>query len=324
MQHTFADESGRLVVELHRILSEIDPARWHAGAAEAAREKLRAVQAKLTQLTSQRWPKSDGPLLEPLTDLAKTLATNVPSEDDTGASARARWMAFRKSVVPSYLAIESALRRYEVHVPSLRPSNLRRVIFHVSSASLAMAVLYFTPSMWWCLAIAGPLAAIAWTLEITRRTRPRMNAAIMRLFAPIAHPHEYRRVNSGTWYLTALVALSLPLEPLPGAIGLAALGLGDPAASLVGRKLGRVRLIHGRTLEGTLAFAVVAAIAGTGAALVFAPGIALGSAILLASIGAVAGAVAELTSLRIDDNLTVPVATAAAVFAASLALGIPA
>lgn len=307
-----ADESGELVRELHRVLSDIDRARWHAGAAEAVRARLAALRSRVAALAAERWPEREASLPVVLARVHAQLA-ELPDAEATMASAQARWMAFKASMVPSYEALEAALRAYEIHVPSLRPTNYRRNLTHVLSAVGCIAILWAVPSPAWAIAIAVPACLMAWTAEVSRRRSPRVNAALMRALSPIAHPHEHRRVNSATWYTTALALLSLAEAPLAAGIGLAVLGFGDPAAALVGRRFGRVALRHGRTLEGTLAFVLAGGLAALAAALVFAGGQPLGTLVALAGAGASAGAVAELVSLRIDDNLSIPLASAAAV-----------
>ena len=316
------DESGRLVMELHGALSEIDPARWHAGAADALRTRLRAIEARLTALTQQTWPEAGAALRAKLVDMGRALAALLPHEDATTANARAAWVAFRNAMTPSYEALQNTLHELEIHVPSLRPTNAKRTVVHVVSAFVAIGILFLVPSHWWAIGIAVPLAIFGWTLELLRKDRPWFNARVMRILGPIAHPHEHRRVNSATWYCSALALLALAFDPLASAIGLAALGVGDPIAALVGRRFGRVKLVHGRSLEGTLSFALVATIAGTLVAMLFAPDLAWSVALLVAASGGVAGALAELLSLRIDDNFSVPMVGAGAATIVASFLGV--
>lgn len=313
------DESSRLALDLHGALSEIDPARWHEGAADAMRARLAAIRERAAALIEERWPERAAPLRARLAELGERLAMDVPVAGDV-ASGQTGWMAFRQSMVPSYEALHAALRALEIHVPSLRPTNYKRNVVHVLSAMVALSILYVVPETWWTIAITTPLVLWAWSAETLRRVSPRVNAALMRVFDPIAHPHEHRRVNSATWYSSALFLLSLVQAPLPSAVGLAVLGLGDPAAALVGRRFGRVRLMHGRTLEGALAFVAAGMLGGTLVALAFAPALPLFAIFAIAGAGAIAGAVAELVSLRIDDNLSVPLCAAAAAWLAQLAV----
>jgi dolichol kinase len=143
-------------------------------------------------------------------------------------------------------------------------------------------------------------------MEISRRFSVRINDFLLGILGVFAHPHEAYRVNSATWYTTALLIMALVFTPLQGVVGLAVLGLGDPVAALVGRRFGRVQLVNSRTLEGTLAFFVF----GTGAALAalanFHPEIGFTAALFIAGVGSAAGALAELFTRRVDDNLAIP------------------
>ncbi|MFK7987981.1 MAG: diacylglycerol/polyprenol kinase family protein [Sandaracinaceae bacterium] len=303
------------------MLSDIDPARWNSGAADAVRQRLGELRERLgalrTRLSERKKPQpADVTLGRTLEELDARLA-EAPDPDMTMASAQAHWMAFKASMFPSYEALRRALRDYEIHVPSLRPTNYRRNLTHVASALGCAAILWAVPSPAWAIAIAVPACLMAWTAEFSRRRSARVNAWLMRVLSPIAHPHEHHRVNSATWYTTALALLALSREPLAAAVGLAVLGLGDPAAALVGRRFGRIKLRHGRTLEGTLAFVAVGIFGALGAVYAFAPETPLLAAVAIAGAGAVAGSIAELLSLRVDDNLSIPLTAAAATFAAA-------
>lgn len=202
--------------------------------------------------------------------------------------------------------------------PAGRPVNVARSLFHVTSGIVALAMLRLLPGRAWIVGVAAAVAAAGWTMEAARR-RSRANVLLMRLFAPVAHPHERHRVNSSTWYVTALLALAI-FAPLRAAeIGILVLALADPAAGIVGRRFGRTRLLAGRSLEGSLAFLAVGAAAAF-AWLSWLSALPRPAAIVLAVAGAAAGALAELASTRLDDNFTVPVAAAAAAAAAGIAI----
>lgn len=194
-----------------------------------------------------------------------------------------------------------------------RPTNPARSIFHVFSAVVGLLLAEYAP--WWVVVtVPVTLASIFWVLEVTRRMSDAWNDKLMRFFAPIAHAHERELVNSSTWYATALSLLSLTGSPLAFAAGVIVLGVGDPAAALVGRKFGRTTLINNRTLEGTLTFAVVAFLAVLGVVLLWHDELSRIRMLAVCSTAAVAGALTELLSRRIDDNFSIPVVTGAAVW----------
>jgi dolichol kinase len=193
-----------------------------------------------------------------------------------------------------------------------RPSNHARSVFHVASGAFALALIRFVPGRGWLLAAAATFGAAAWSMEIARRRSARVNDRLMRLFGAVAHADERHRVNSSTWYVTALVLLALFAPRYAAEIGVLVLAVADPAAGFVGRRFGRTRFASGRSLEGAIAFLVV----GAGAAfawLAAASGVPAARAAALALIGAAAGAVTELRSTRIDDNFSIPVVVAASV-----------
>ena len=163
--------------------------------------------------------------------------------------------------------------------------------------------------------ISSFMMCLAWTCEVGRRVIPKLNDFLMGLMGRIAHPHEAWRVNSATWYATACVILASMWDLKVASVGLVVLGFADPAAAIVGRKYGRVRLVNGRTLEGSLTFLFV----GTASSWLWLALFWSTSAVYalkMSLLGALFGCIAELFSRRIDDNLSIPVASAVGVLMA--------
>lgn len=202
-------------------------------------------------------------------------------------------------------------------VPVTRPENATRSLFHIGSGLTALLMLRLLPNRPALVAVSGALAAMAWTCEIARRQSPAVNDFLMRLFSRVAHPQERFKVNSSTWYLTALVGLALLAPQRASEIAVVVLGVADPAAGFIGRRFGRTRLRANRSLEGTLGFVAAGTLAALGVLVAF-HSLALPAMLLLAFAGAVAGAVAELVSTKLDDNFTIPVTVAAAAAVAGL------
>ncbi|MDI3282632.1 hypothetical protein [Polyangium sp. 15x6] len=194
--------------------------------------------------------------------------------------------------------------------PPTRPENWTRSLFHIASALLALVMLRIVPSRGWLIAASASLATWAWSCEIARRLSPAVNERLMRFFSRVAHPMERHRVNSSTWYLTALVGLSIFAPFQAAELGVVVLGLADPAAGFIGRRIGRTKILANRSLEGTLGFFAVGTLAAL-ATLAF-HGLPLPAMLLIATAGAAAGAIAELVSSRLDDNFTIPVTVAIA------------
>lgn len=150
------------------------------------------------------------------------------------------------------------------------------------------------------LGVLVGLLALLVTLDVVRLRDPRLNVLFFRSFRSLVSPREARGPASSTWYVAGGL-LSLLLFGTDAAVaGILVLALADPAASVVGRRWGRVPVGRG-TVEGSATFLVVAALAAS--AVVSVP------AAVRAAVG---GALVEPLPWPLDDNLTVPVAAAGA------------
>jgi dolichol kinase len=294
-------EDRDLALRAHGLLTDIDPARWRPERAPSLHEGLVDVAGRMANRRR----------LEPLRQALAELPT-APSGE------RGRWLAFKQRVQPVYAEVAARLRAESVHLPALRPTNHARSLFHVASGAMALSfiVLASSPVL---KGLALAFFAAAWTMEAARRLDGRINRVLMAAFGRVAHPHEHQRVNSATWYATALVLLALVGSPLLAALGVVVLGVGDPAAGYVGRRFGRVRLVNGRSLEGSLAFLGAALAVAVPTAWVLGGHLAPLAWVGAAVAASVAGAVAELFSRRLDDNFTIPLSAAAG---AALALAL--
>jgi dolichol kinase len=306
-------DSQRLATELYEVLRELDPSRWRDEVATSMRpriEKLREqMQALMARTDAHRMAPAVAAVRERLTELLHLIDEALPRPDVHGSAVAQRWNDFRMRMTPAYERLASSLAGLEVHVPSLRPTNYTRNVFHVINAMFCMVLLWAVVDEQGAIFITLGLATAAWTAEISRRRVPFINALLMRAFSPIAHPHEWWRVNSATWYSTALLILAALHDLQAAAVAIAVLGFADPAAAIIGRRFGRTTLINGRTLEGTGTFVAV----GTTIAWMwlvhayeFDPTVGL----VLALGATVPAALAELLSRRVDDNLSIPVAAA--------------
>lgn len=314
MTRTLLD-TRRVALDLHALLRDIDPARWRDDRELGVRARLEVLVAELDALVAAPWPDSlsrRGPsaVQMRLEELHRLLREAVPASDAPFATRREAWLILGVRLQPAYEAFAAALRQGSVPVPSLRPTNYVRNAFHLACG---LGVLWLvedvltTPAQRVCAAAAG--AAWAWSMEIGRRASPRINHILMRIFGPVAHPHEAHRVNSATWYACALLVLAIAFDPAVAVAAIAVLAVGDPAAAIVGRRWGRHKLVHGRSLEGTVAFTLTGAWAAWIVLRTWHPEVPQAGSVAFGA--SVAGAIAELVSRRVDDNLAIPLAAAA-------------
>ena len=125
-------------------------------------------------------------------------------------------------------------------------------------------------------------------------------------------------VNSMTWLITSLAVLANSFDGMHCMVGVVILGVGDPTAAWFGRFYGKHRLSNGKSLEGLLGFVIVSILACVVYFNVYHP--TMGTTLMwqCATLASIAGGLAELmTSMvteQVDDNFTVPVAAALALW----------
>jgi dolichol kinase len=183
----------------------------------------------------------------------------------------------------------------------------------IASVALALALAGLDRAS--ALGIMGALALLVGGLDVLRLVSPRWNARVLKEFAPILRREEAHALSASTWVFVGAIP-TVALAPLPFAsLAFLYLAVGDPIASWVGVRFGRIRLPGGKSLEGSLALVASCAVTGT---------LFLGlthtapwsAAPLLALAGAFAAAFAEWLPLGpIDDNARLPMTTAAALSA---------
>jgi dolichol kinase len=177
-----------------------------------------------------------------------------------------------------------------------------RRAFHATNG-----VLFAIALSWWPFA-PGSAWIAAWAVALTllvgdlvRLRIPQANEIFFRLFRRLASPREAEGLASSTWYAIG-VAAAITFAPPPVAVsGILVLAFSDPAASYFGQRWGR-RPFLGGSVEGSLLFFMV-----TVAVLVPRHGWAVALAVALPVT------LLERRSWPLDDNFTVPVATAAIV-----------
>jgi dolichol kinase len=310
---TYELETLDLSQDLCALLRRVDPSAYREEAEPETRASVSEIQVRLRALVASAEQDAPPAHLPRLREGMQTLLTTMErSTPASTPSPREAWTAFQKEVQPAYESLAQALRALAVPVPSVRPTNYTRSLFHVFCGIASLSLVRVLPGRSWLIGVSLSFAVAAWTMEIVRRQSNGFNERIMRLFGKVAHPHERYRVNSSTWYTSALALLAL-FAPLPAAeIAVIVLAFADPAAALVGRRHGRTRLRAGRSLEGTLAFFAVGTLVSLAVLFAFHP-LAFPAMLALAAAAGVSGALAELFSTSLDDNFTIPVAVAAAV-----------
>ncbi len=285
------------------------PRHVKRGRIDVAREQCERVVTALPKAKSDaKWADAWARMHAALDDLRRSLdgkaaKAYVLARYDEAARAYEHWLAVRRQA-------SNTGEVAAVHLGSLKPLIGARTIFHMTSGVVGFVCYQFLLTKWQCEAILLTILGTFTFLEITRRIWPRWNHFLTTVvFKKIARPREYYFVNSSSLYVLGL-ALLVPVFSQPAVIsGVLILAFADPAAAWIGKRWGKLKLYQSKSLAGSLAFVGAGTIVAAAFLLALYPQLGLGPRLAAALCASVVGSVAELFSTRIDDNLTIPIAS---------------
>lgn len=172
---------------------------------------------------------------------------------------------------------------------------------------LVVIIYYYWPKKYVILSVLIVFALVL-TLDLIRLTKPSTNEVVKRIFKPFAifmryiAKKEELRDFSGTTY--SLMGCLIIVALMPKVVGITAILFnifGDLFATIVGKTIGKVKIVNNKTLEGSIACFVsmflVVLWSHFKLFLPWIPGLA----------GAFIGTVIELVALKLNDNLTIPI-----------------
>lgn len=178
--------------------------------------------------------------------------------------------------------------------------ELSRKAIHLGALVLPLGIWY-VPSGYARIILFFFFLLLA-AIDISRWTRTPLSRWLQKTLHLVLRPHERRHFSGGTYILAAAALCSLLYAKPVAVASLIFIILGDTAAVFVGKAYGRIR-IGQKTLEGSLAFFVISLLG-----VFWIPGLPFGVKVL----GAAVAAVVEALPLRVDDNITVPLAAGVA------------
>lgn len=129
----------------------------------------------------------------------------------------------------------------------------------------------------------------------------RSRGFIYKYMGILFRPHERKNFVGATYILTGSILTILFFDKMIAIVAISFIVLGDTAGAIIGRLWGTVRF-RNKSLEGSISFFLACLIAA-----VVAPGIPFWVKV----IGALCATIVEAITLHIDDNLIVPITSAA-------------
>ncbi len=194
------------------------------------------------------------------------------------------------------------------HAPSaVRPKvdyEIPRKIFHM--AGVLVPLIYWFGGLERSLTITLliPVVVAMAGSDMLRQFTPEFNNWYMKKFGRLMRRSEKQGLTTSTYFMTATLFVVAAFPKHIAVLSILFLSLGDPAAAMIGRRFGEVK-IWGKSLEGFLGCFQVCFLV----ALPFVPP-------HLAGIGAFAAATAELLPLPVNDNIRIPIISAIVLLAA--------
>ncbi len=264
--------------------------------------------------TRQRAGQRLAATVEEVSGNLKALTAELGSRCPRQETLKARW----ERLAANYEALLAHIRKVRLHVPRgtvlahIKPGNISRNVFHVSLGVMGVALYEFVLTRGQVLAVGGGILALFIALEVVRHYSSSWNARLHgKFFSKIARPGEEHTVCTSTWYLAAQLLGVFLLSQHAIELGTLALAFGDPVASIVGKRWGKKKLFRDRSYVGTLAFFVMTTVVCTAFLWMVLPDLGLLHRVLIAMAVGAAGAIAEVLSVKVNDNFSIPLVAGA-------------
>lgn len=171
--------------------------------------------------------------------------------------------------------------------------------------SLSIPIIYFFVSKQQGLILLVPVAAAFLIVDLARYYHPPTREWFYRWFGWLLRKHESdhekKRFTGATNILLSAILCVLMFPKIITINAFAILIISDTTSALIGRRFGR-RRFFGKSLEGSVAFFLSAV-----AVVFIAPKIErLPLEYVIGIIGGAVGAIVESLSVKIDDNISIP------------------
>lgn len=181
-----------------------------------------------------------------------------------------------------------------------------RKLIHLTSISIPIgySLLSKETTLW----ILIPLAIAFFVTDMLMKFIKPIRNLVLFLFGSIMRPHEVKNeivLNGATWVFISAISCILILPKIAAVTGFAILIISDTSAALIGKKFGKHKIFHNKSLEGSSAFVISAMLVVSVITYLIKAPI---SFFIFGCICALLGGIIEGVSgiLKIDDNFSIP------------------
>lgn len=189
--------------------------------------------------------------------------------------------------------------------------ELARKIIHLSSVSIAIIYCIITREL--ALLLLVPLFSGFLLVDLLKNFIPSLSCWYHNTFDPMLREHELEKgsiqLNGATFITLSALLLVLFFPKIIAITCFSLVAISDTMAALVGKKFGK-HTIGEKSLEGSLAF-----LASSLIIVVIVPRLDLFAGIITALVATAVEALSlRINSFKVDDNLTIPLASALACY----------
>ncbi|NTW59247.1 MAG: hypothetical protein HGB21_01335 [Nitrospirae bacterium] len=179
--------------------------------------------------------------------------------------------------------------------------HIGRKVYHLFGG-LGLLALYFLLGRRNALVCYGILFVATLAIDTARLKVPAFNRFFYAHFSGFLRKNEQNTLTGTAPYVLGIGLTLLFYRTDIATAAVCFLAFGDVAATTIGERWGTTKIAGDKSLEGTLAFAVIATASGFALRLA---GVHLAPGLIVA--GALVAAGVELAPLRVNDNFAIPV-----------------
>jgi len=195
---------------------------------------------------------------------------------------------------------------------SIRQALSRGAFHAVLGATFATALL-----LWPRLVVLAVLAVATigfLIFEAARLRVPSLRQWFSALFAPLLRKEEEDKLTGSSYFLIGCLLTAVTFPKDITCLAILFLSFGDPTATVVGMWKGH-RKLWGRSVEGDIACLAVCILVGILVAVIL-----KNPSLIVALVGVIFATLFQALPLRLNDNLTIPLGSAAAMMLASISI----
>lgn len=206
-------------------------------------------------------------------------------------------------------------------LPSRHNMQITRRLFHMANGSVIATLYLVSFSHSQMIHILGTLACLLYLSEQIRINYPETAARLLPFTKLIMRAEEQLKESAMVPYAMAVLLTIITFPKHIALVGIYTLAFADPLSAIIGIRFGKHKISATRSVEGSGAFFLSTFVVSLFVLGGYNSGIDATVVLISVLLGLIC-ALFDLIPLKIDDNLTIPLFTAAALWLICIAFGV--